>query len=151
MISMAADTNVFHNQICGKLLGDGSIVKQKGRKPRFKFQHRTEDYEWTNYCYEQLRHDIPLAKPTYKKSSDTRLISGFSESFYVQSKTSPVITKLYEQWYPNGQKSLPFHYLEQYLNEQALSWWYQDDGHLKITNDKMQKIILSTDSFTTAD
>lgn len=139
----------FHHRICGKLLGDGSIVKQETRQPRFKFQHRTEDYDWTHYCFVQLKDHIPLNQPTYRKNFDPRLKKGYSELYYVQSKTAPFITKLYESWYPNGVKVLPFQYIEHYLNEEALSWWYQDDGHLKITNGKMQKIILSTDSFTT--
>ncbi len=139
----------FHHRICGKLLGDGSIVKEKDRKPRFKFQHRTEDYEWTNYCFKQLKDSIPLNQPTYRKNSDPRLKKGYSELYYVQSKTAPIVTELYELWYPGGIKILPHEFLERYLNEEALSWWYQDDGHLKITNGKMQKIILSTDCFTT--
>lgn len=149
VIVMTSSLSSFHNRMCGKLLGDGSIVKQARRKPRFKFQHRTEDFGWTNYCYHKLKNNIPLAKPIYKKNIEPRLRKEYSEFFYVQSKTDPVITELYETWYPNGNKSLPFHYLEQHLDEQALSWWYQDDGHLKIVNGKMQKIILSTDSFTT--
>lgn len=36
----------------------------------------------------------------------------------------------------------------EYLNEQTLAWWYQDDGHLKSVNGTPQKIILSTDGFT---
>lgn len=145
---MSTPTNNFYSRILGKLLGDGSIVKQEGRKPRFKFQHRIEDVGWTSYCYEQLKDDIPLNKPAYRKNTDSRLKKGYSELYYVQSKTAPLITGLYELWYPNGLKTLPFEFIECFLNVEALSWWYQDDGHLKISNDKMQKIILSTDSFT---
>jgi hypothetical protein len=39
-------------------------------------------------------------------------------------------------------------FIEQYLNEESLAWWYQDDGHLSIVNGKVKKIVLSTDSFT---
>lgn len=140
--------NEFYHFICGKLLGDGSMTKQGSRKARFQFMHRAEDYEWTNYCYESLKPFLPLNPPVYKKINDSRLKKGYSESFFVQSKTSPVISELYEQWYPNGKKKLPFNFLEQYLNKQALAWWYQDDGHLKIVNNVAQKIILSTDSFS---
>lgn len=59
-----------------------------------------------------------------------------------------MITGLYQIWYPAGKKKLPFHFLNRYLNEEALSWWFQDDGHLKVVNGKMCKVILSTDSFS---
>ncbi|WP_158541056.1 hypothetical protein [Sporosarcina sp. BI001-red] len=35
-----------------------------------------------------------------------------------------------------------------YLNAEALAWWYQDDGHLKVEDGIMRKVVLSTDSFT---
>lgn len=73
---------------------------------------------------------------------------GFSENYVVQSKTSSVTTSIYEQWYLYGRKKLPTDFLKQYLNEKALAWWYQDDGHLKIVNNVAQKVILPTDGFT---
>src|SRR5690606_18648410 len=103
---------------------------------------------WTNHCYEMLNSYLPLNPPVYKKVIDLRLKKGFSESYVVQSKTSSIITSIYEQWYPNGRKKLPTDFLKQYLNAKALAWWYQDDGHLKIVNNVAQKIILSTDGFT---
>lgn len=138
----------FYSRICGKLLGDGCITKQLNRKPRFQFIHRATDEDWAYYCYLQLKEFLPLSPPVYRKIADTRLIKGYSENFTVQSRTHPVITDLYQLWYPAGKKELPFPFIEQYLNEEALSWWYQDDGHLKVVNGKMTKIILSTDSFS---
>lgn len=67
----------FHNYICGKLLGDGCITKQDGRKPRLQFMHRTEDVGWAEYCYEQLKSSIPLSPPTYRKVVDPRLKKGY--------------------------------------------------------------------------
>ena len=96
----------FHHFICGKLLGDGCITKQTGRKPRFQFKHRVEDFEWTNHCYEILKSYLPLNPPVYRKVMDLRLKKGFSESYVVQSKISPIITSIYEKWYPKGQKKL---------------------------------------------
>lgn len=138
----------FHNYICGKLLGDGSITKQDGRKPRFQFMHRTEDVGWAVYCYDHLKNFIPLSPPTYRKVMDLRIKKGYSESYIVQSRTDEGITDLYNKWYPYGKKVLPFDYIEQYLDEQSLAWWYQDDGHLKVVNGTVNKIILSTDSFS---
>ncbi len=139
---------VFFSRMCGKLLGDGCIVQQKGRKPRFQFIHRLEDEQWAVYCHVQLKNYIPLANPFHRTIIDPRLKKGYSESIMVQSKTSPAITRLRKLWYPSGTKQLPVHFITTYLNEEALAWWYQDDGHLKVQNGVMRKIVLSTDSFT---
>lgn len=96
-----------------------------------------------------MKNTIPLNPPVYKKSIDLRLKKGYSESYYVQSKTDETITELYNTWYPYGQKQLPHRYIAQHLDEEALAWWYQDDGHLKITNGNVTKIVLSTDDFST--
>lgn len=141
-------TTQFHSRMCGKLLGDGSIVKQEGRQPRFKFQHCKRDYAWTKACYEGLRNAIPLTPPKYVRYEDPRVQKGYTETYYVQSKTSETITTLYHLWYPNGKKRLPISYIAQYLNAEALAWWYQDDGHLKIENGFVTKVILSTDDFS---
>lgn len=141
----------FHHFICGKLLGDGCITKQENRKPRFQFMHRAEDKGWARHCYNHLKDDIPVNPPAYRKVTDKRLKKGFSESYVVQSKTDDLITELYETWYPQARKELPMHWIERYLDEQALAWWYQDDRHLKIERGIISKIILSTDSFSQAE
>ena len=110
--------------------------------------HRIEDVGWAQYCHERLQDFLPLSPPTYSKVADPRLSKQYLERYIVQSRTHPIITSLYATWYPEGKKVIPFEFLESYLNEEALSWWYQDDGHVKIVNGTMNKIILSTDSFT---
>ncbi|OCA89027.1 hypothetical protein [Pseudobacillus wudalianchiensis] len=145
---MSNATNKYLSRITGKLLGDGCITKQVSRKPRFQFIHRLEDMAWSQYCYEKLKDFLPLNLPAYKRVVDFRLLEGFSESYMVQSKTSEVITELEELWYNNRKKRLPFAFINQHLDEEALAWWYQDDGHLAKQNNIPQKVILSTDSFS---
>jgi hypothetical protein len=134
--------------INGKLLGDGNLSIEKNRSPRLRFQHRILDKDWTLYCYDSLKDFIPLAPPKYKKDRDLRVKAGYSESFYVQSKTSPVFTYLKGQWYNGKVKILPLDLLYSTLTPEALAWWYQDDGHLLIKDNIAKKIILSTDNFT---
>lgn len=141
----------IHSMLCGKLLGDGSITQQVGRKPRFAFNHASKDKEWCFYCYHSLNQNIPLSPPAYKRSTDPRVKKGFSESYYVQSKANPLITNLRPIWYPENKKVLPFDYISRHLDALALAWWYQDDGHLKKENEIPRKIILSTESFTHAE
>lgn len=134
--------------IIGKLLGDGSITKQEGRRPRFQFTHMHTDFTWCQYCYEKLSPSIPLNPPVYKKTIDPRLVKGYSLSYYVQSKTSNIICYLREQWYADFGKVIPISLIENHFNKQSLAWWYMDDGHLNIEKNIPRKIILSTDSFT---
>jgi hypothetical protein len=47
-----------------------------------------------------------------------------------------------------NKKVIPFEILSMVIDEAGLAWWYQDDGHLKIENNKVRKIILSTDNFS---
>ncbi|WJV30959.1 endonuclease [Rossellomorea sp. AcN35-11] len=123
-------------------------MKQEGRKPRFQFMHSLKDKEWCHYCYNQLKDYIPLTGPHYKRIEDNRIQAGFTESFYVQSRTHEHITILRSIWYKRQKKVLPFEFLTKHLTPLALAWWYQDDGHLKKDSNIPQKIILSTESFT---
>ncbi|WP_404459595.1 endonuclease [Sutcliffiella horikoshii] len=134
--------------LTGKLLGDANLNLQKGKRPRFYFSHSINDKQWAFYCYEMLRTFLPLPPPKYSKIIDNRVEQGYTEKYYVQSKTCPANDLLREIWYPDNKKTVPFPLLEKTLNKEALAWWYQDDGHLKKKQNTLQKIILSTDSFS---
>lgn len=141
----------MHDLICGKLLGDGCLTKQEGRKPRFQFSHTIKDKEWAVHCYEELCSFLPLSPPKYRKIVDKRMKDGFTECYMVQSRTSEELCRLYKLWYPNFIKKLPIPYIEEHFNENSLAWWYQDDGHYKQENGIPRKIILSTDSFSSSE
>ncbi|QWC22388.1 endonuclease [Bacillus haikouensis] len=138
----------FIDLMNGKLLGDGCITKQEGRKPRFQFTHSIKDKEWCEHCYSVLNEHLPLNAPKYKKVKDQRVQSGYTEGYYVQSKTDEAITLLRNLWYKNGKKILPLSFISEHLTARTLAWWYQDDGHLKIQGNIPKKIILSTESFS---
>ncbi|MCM3771764.1 endonuclease [Priestia aryabhattai] len=140
-----------YNQLCmivGKLLGDGNISIEKGRRPRFRFSHCLKDKEWVFGCYEQLRDHIELSFPKYRKVIDQRLKNGYSESYYSQSKVGEVSSLLKEIWYPHGKKALPVEFINAHFSPLTLAWWYQDDGSLKVSNSSIKKIILATNSFS---
>lgn len=146
-LSWEATSKTFKAQMIGKLLGDGCITKQKGRKPRFQYMHVYSDYGYSKFCYNYLAKYIPLNPPKHKKTIDIRLTKGYSISHYTQSRTDNIITYLRLKWYPNSTKILPYHSIEKYFTLESLAWWYMNDGHLKINNNVPEKIILSTDSF----
>ncbi len=139
------------SMISGKLLGDANISIEKDRHPRFRFAHCASDKAWCFYCYEQLNKYLPLSKPRYRKIIDNRIKNGFTEQYYTQSFKSRVVFQLKELWYPNNRKTIPFEFLAYSFTPICLAWWYQDDGHLKIENNQVKKVILSTDGFTKAE
>lgn len=139
------------SMINGKLLGDGNISSEKNRHPRFRFSHSANDKSWCFYCYEQLKNYLPMSQPRYRKILDNRVKDGFTEQYYVQSLKSEIVNQLKSLWYPNGRKTIPFAFLSNSFTPLCLAWWYQDDGHLKIQQNQVNKIILSTDGFTKAE
>lgn len=135
--------------LTGKLLGDGNLTIQKGRKSRLRFSHSIYDKDWCFYCYTKLRKYLPINEPKYIKIKDPRVSKGYTEQYYVQSKTDPILCYLKDLWYENKTKVIPKEFIKLYLSPLALGWWYLDDGHLKLDNNGTPiKIILSTDSFT---
>ncbi|SFD41991.1 LAGLIDADG DNA endonuclease family protein [Bacillus sp. OV194] len=134
--------------INGKLLGDGNLTIQPGRKTRLRFSHKVVDQNWCEHCYKELLTYLPVNSPVYRKVMDPRIKAGFTEHFYVQSKTSQMLEVLKNYWYKGNVKVLPKEIIEKIMSPLCLAWWYQDDGHLKITNNKVKKLILSTDYFT---
>lgn len=138
----------FKAQIIGKLLGDAGIKIQPNRKPRLQFNHVASDYEWSLYCYENLKSELPLNPPYFYKQIDPRIEKGYSLLYYVQSRTDDIICYLEKEWYHNQTKVLPFDSVEKHFTVETLAWWYMDDGHLKIENHIPRKIILSTENFT---
>ncbi|GKV64847.1 MULTISPECIES: hypothetical protein [unclassified Sporosarcina] len=81
-----------------------------------------EDLGWSENGYEQLKDFLPLSPPAYKKVIDPRLANGFSECYTVQSRTHEQITELSRIWYPSSKKVVPSDFLNEFLNNEALSW-----------------------------
>ena len=141
-------SSFFKAQVIGKLLGDGCLTKQEGRKPRFQFIHSAKDYEWNIHCFHSLKTYLPLNPPRLRKIKDVRLRKRYSLSHYTQSKTSSLVTFLRNTWYQDNKKLIPFDMLYKYFTVESLAWWYMDDGHFKQKNGVPLKIILSTDNFS---
>ncbi|HLR09755.1 MAG TPA: hypothetical protein VK120_00015 [Sporosarcina sp.] len=128
----------FRSKIIGKLLGNGEMIKHPN-VIIFSFRHQQSDYDWSNYCFNELKHVFQLAPPSLNK-----------KTIITKSKaSSPNIDFLYDIWYENGRKIIPLTFLESNITEETLAWWYQDCGHLKTKkNGNLEKVILSTAYWT---
>jgi hypothetical protein len=136
------------SMLTGKLLGDADLAIQEKRRPRFRFSHTIYDKEWCFYCYEKLIRHIKLSPPKYRKVVDPRTRKGLTEQYYVQSATSEAMDLLKDIWYPHQKKIVPFDLLTHVFTPLCFAWWYQDDGHLKIENGQVKKVIIATNSFS---
>ncbi|MCC3356946.1 hypothetical protein [Bacillus sp. REN16] len=134
--------------LTGKLLGDGNILIEKNKSPRFRFGHARKDRLWCLTSYQSLGEHIKLSPPKFRRVFDDRLVAGHSDLYYVQSTVDNLYVLLKKIWYPNGVKKVPFHLIKWVLSPLCLAWWYQDDGNLKINKNNPEKIVISTESFS---
>lgn len=134
----------FKSLICGKLLGDGFLIKK--RNARLQFRHSIKDKE---YVEDQLALfsrflSFGLNNSTEYTYEDPRTKKRYT-TLICQSKTDIRLTELMALWYDSqGRKVLPYRFLEDYFNEESLAIWYQDDGCLRGAN----RILLSTECFS---
>ena len=101
--------------LTGKLLGDGNILIEKNKSPRFRFGHTRKDRLWCLTSYQYLSEYIKLSPPKFRRVFDQRLVAGFSDQFYVQSTVNDLYVLLKELWYPNNVKILPFDLIQRVL------------------------------------
>ncbi|MFT9487247.1 MAG: hypothetical protein ACH0QD_07740 [Tepidibacillus sp.] len=137
------DDKLFFSYICGKLLGDGTLSIKKNA--RLQFRHTIKDKE---YAIDQLKLfsqflSFGSSNPYEYSYIDNRTSKKYT-TIICQSHTDSRLTKLRNLWYNDkGTKIIPKAFVKEYLNESALSIWYQDDGSLKNSG----RLILSTESF----
>jgi len=111
--------------LIGSLLGDGSVYIPKGRK---------------NAIYQEKKK-VPDAEYLWWKSN---ILQRFNPSISLSStndydytilitRSHPELTKLRQSWYPSGKKGIVIEDMEK-LDALGLAVFYQDDGHLQVSN-----------------
>lgn len=127
--------------LVGSLLGDGCLRLQKGAINAFyREQHSLKEKEYLVW------------KNQYLSYFNTRISEGASfdnrtnKSYpyiLLWSKSSPLLTDLYNRIYINGRKKLTIDLLNK-LGPLGLAIWYCDDGHYQYGNNRCG---LATQSF----
>ena len=118
-------------------MGDAYLRKIEGRKDAFlEFNHSYKAKEYVDWKYEELK-PLSAGKPQ-KRGYSGRI----AYRFY--TKQNPELTKLLEEFYDDGRKTIP-HSIE--LDELSLAVWFMDDGS------KTQKgdVYLNTQQFSMKD
>lgn len=120
--------------LTGSLLGDGTLYNNNGRI-RLRLEQKSKDYIY--YLWRLLKN-LGYAK---SQPLENNRKNG-NKTYYFYSYTSTSWITLYNEWYPNGKKSLPKN-IESYLTLQALAIWIMDDGAVQ-----KDGLIICTQSFT---
>ena len=134
----------FEALMCGKLLGDGYLSRDK-EQSRLQFRHSIKDQ---GYVYEQLglfSQFLRFGKtnPYTYVYQDKRTGRKYT-TLVCQSHQDERLTQFRKIWYRKNRKIVPNDFLYQHFNALSLAIWFQDDGSVK----SHRRLILSTDSFT---
>lgn len=147
--SLPSATEQLNSLLCALLLGSGRIISTSANQKYFRFTFNTKHIEWAHFCHRQLQSYLPDFVIKKEQTTDTRSKHGFTERLVIKSTSSATAEALYSAWYQNGSKCIPLEFIEQYMTNQTLAWWYQESGHLKVkVNGILEKLILSTEQWS---
>jgi ribosomal protein S17E len=112
-------TSTQHAILIGSLLGDGTLRRQGNRlnalfEVNHSFKHKTYvDWKFNNF------QEFVLTSPKSRRGKGTRIAYRFT------TRSLPVFTDYYNQFYVNGKKRIPYNLV---LNPLSLAVWFMDDG-----------------------
>lgn len=98
----------FESLFAGKMLGDGYMGLSRS-KPRFSFIHSLKDKAYADYCYDLFTKYLPYGTDINPVGSvfDKRTQKTYYRVFY-QSRTAALLEPLYQLWYNENRKVIPF-------------------------------------------
>lgn len=116
---MGSLTLVKRSVLIGSLLGDGTLRKQGNRlNALFEVNHSFKYKLYVDWKY-QVFQDYVLTQPKNRYNRKGRIAYRFT------TRSLPVFTEFYKEFYINGKKQLPKH-LD--LNPLSMAVWFMDDG-----------------------
>jgi hypothetical protein len=126
--------------VYGALLGDDGLKKHHPTGNAYlSVSHSKSQAEYVKFKYEIMSGFVRSGIKVYHdKRPDRQDTVGF------RTICHPVFTKLYEEIYPLGRKTICREWLER-LTPFSLAIWYMDDGSLTQSNGQMR---ISTEAFS---
>lgn len=123
--------------LAGSLLGDGTLRRQGNRlNALFEANHAYKHKEYVDWKYKNFQ-DFVLTTPKLRLGRGTRIAYRFT------TRSLPVFTAFYEQFYRDRKKMVP---QDLKLDPLSLAVWFMDDG-CKIRS----AYYLNTQQFTLAE
>lgn len=111
--------------ILGIMMGDG-CMERPARNTRLVLAHCPQQKDYRDYIAEQLNN---LSPHTFYCISKPHMKTGKCyESYWLTLPTNPALNVLYEHFYINGTKRIPFELFENFT-WQSLAYMYMDDGN----------------------
>lgn len=129
--------------IIGIMFGDGSM-RRTNTNARFICMHGIKQKDYCEYKYNLLSNLGATIKTHKRKTADIRT-GIFYEDCTLCLAANPELNLLYESFYPNGRKAIPFNLLDKY-SEVSLAFHYMDDG-----NKMKNGYCLATENFSQED
>lgn len=137
--------------LVGTLLGDATMYsKSKQCYPRLSFRHCLQQKIYTQYLYSNLRSLKPrLSTVIINPHKIGNKYVGQSRQIEVKLPANKQLIYLYNNFYKDGKKVIPFDLLYKYYNREALAIHFMDDGS-KDTDKygNIEGFIFSTNCFT---
>ncbi len=108
--------------LIGSVLGDGTTTKHGA----YSCSHSIKQKEYFNHkrkilnnihsnCFQRYAHNYPYLKERI-------------ESLHFTTGCNKLLYELRNIYYPEGKKIFPYNYLLKNMSEEALAYWYCDDG-----------------------
>lgn len=116
---MGSLTSTQHAILIGSLLGDGTLRRQDNRlnallEVNHSFKHKT----YVDWKYKYFQEYV-LTKPKARNGKGGRIAYRFT------TRSLPIFTSYYQQYYVLGKKSVPINLK---LDPLSLAVWFMDDG-----------------------
>jgi hypothetical protein len=126
--------------IYGALLGDDCLKRHHATGNAYlKVSHAESQVEYVRLKYEIMHDFVKTGTSVQRDKRPNR-----QNQIVFRTICHPVFTKVYEEIYQLGRKTLSSECLEQ-LTPFGLAVWYMDDGSLTLSNKQMR---ISTEAFT---
>ncbi len=117
--------------LIGCLLGDGTMRKKKNA--HLEINHCFAQKELVDWVFSKFK-DLVITEPKWRRGNGRR------EAYRFATRSIPILTPFYEQFFPNKKKVIPDNLK---LNSLILAVWFMDDG-----SKSRSSIYLNTQQFT---
>lgn len=116
---MGSLTSAQHAILIGSLLGDGTLRRQNNRlNALLEVNHSIKQSTYVDWKWQHFQEYVSTP-PKARKSNGNRIAYRFT------TRSLPLFTYYYEQFYVNGKKSIPYNLK---LDPLSLAVWFMDDG-----------------------
>ncbi|MDO8498786.1 MAG: LAGLIDADG endonuclease [bacterium] len=102
--------------LVGCLLGDGTMRKKKNA--HLEINHCYAQKVLVDWIFSKYK-DLVITKPKWRKGNDNR------EAYRFTTRSLPIFTPFYDQFFPKGKKIIPN---KLKLSPLTLAVWFMDDG-----------------------